>query len=120
MKKNILTFFQLFPVILSYLLIAAHFSRADNTILMILSLILLLSLLLRHPLIVLVTRYALILAALEWIHTIFTLVAKRMETGQPWERLVIILGFVTLFTLVSTMVFRFGNVRERYGLDEKT
>ncbi|KAA3656532.1 MAG: hypothetical protein DWQ10_15205 [Calditrichaeota bacterium] len=116
MKKSIITFFQLLPAVLSFLLIAAHFSRAGNTILLIVSLVLLLSLLIRHSLVVIIARYALILAALEWIRTTFMLVAKRMETGQSWERLAIILGVVTIFTLVATLVFRFKNVRERYKL----
>ena len=34
--------------------------------------------------------------------------------GQPWTRMVIILGAVTLFTALSALVFRNKLVRQRY------
>ncbi len=116
MKKNLLTFSQLLPVILSFLLITAHFSRAANLPFMVISLLFLLSLVFPYRLVARSAQAALVVAAAEWCYTIYRLVNLRMETGQPWQRLAIILVFVALFTLCSILCFHFKNVRLRYGL----
>ncbi len=116
MKKHMIIFLKLFPVILSLLVLAAHFSRADNTFLLVIVFILILVLFIRKPFAARIIQVSLVLSALEWVWTAFYLAAARMENDQPWIRLVIILGFVSLFTLASALVFYSAGLKKRYGL----
>ena len=118
MKNKLKIFFQLFPVILSMLILAAHFSRAGNSVLMIISLALPLILFIRHSLIVRIMQAALLLGTIEWIRTAYVFASARAETGQPWLRLVIIIGVVAIFTFTSAFVFSLNKIKERYGLNK--
>ncbi|KAA3613996.1 MAG: hypothetical protein DWQ05_17135 [Calditrichaeota bacterium] len=119
MKKSLLTLAQLLPVILSLLLIAAHFSRAGDTLLMSISFVVLFSLFVPRAWIARIAQAALALAALEWILTIYQLISARMDAGQSWQRLAIILGIVVVFTLASIFSFQARNLKERYGLNKQ-
>ena len=120
MKKGSLTFFLLLPIIISALLIAAHFLRTGNYIFLTISLLLPLILFIHQPLSARVIQGALVLATLEWIRTTFTFVSLRLKIGVPWTRLAIILGIVAVFTLASTLVFYSSTLRERYCLTKKS
>ncbi len=116
MKKHFITLFQLTPVIISALLIAAHFLRVNNLILVIVSLLLPLGLLVRRPLTARIVQGALVLATIEWLRTIFVFVSLRSKIGLPWTRLTIILGAVACFTFASALVFFSKALKKRYGL----
>ena len=116
MKKHIITFLQLFPVILSLLVLAAHFSRADNTYFIVVVFILILALFIPKPITARIIQVSLVLGALEWVRTLLSLAAIRMENDQPWIRLALILGLVSLFTLASALVFFSEALKRRYGL----
>jgi hypothetical protein len=59
---------------------------------------------------------ALVIAAIEWIRTIYVLVSIRLEIGLPWARLAVILGAVACFTLASVLVFFSDTLKARYRL----
>lgn len=99
-------FLRLVPVFLSFLLLAAHFSRAGSPILVVLALGAPLLLLVRTPWAARVVQAALVLGALEWVRTTLAIAGRRMEAGEPWLRMAIILGAVTLFTLYSARLLR--------------
>lgn len=92
------------PAILSSLLLAAHFLRTGNMLLVTGAAAL--------PLLMLVpSRYAryalqalLLLGAAEWIRTSIALAEFRIQLGEPWARMVAILATVTLFTIVSALL----------------
>ena len=105
---------RLVPVILSYLLLAAHFSRNNVYTLVILSLGLLVLLLIRKPWIVIISQAALLLGALEWIRSMFGYISQRQATGEDWGRLAIILSIVALFTGLSALMFRTRKLRAHY------
>ena len=107
---------RLLPVIISSLLLGAHFLRLGQPLLVVLSLLLPLILLFRKYWAARLMQFYLILGAVEWVRTLFFLVAERRTTGQPWSRLVIIMGLVALFTVCSTLVFRFSSLKMRYKL----
>jgi hypothetical protein len=107
---------RLIPVLISVLLMAAHFSRADNTALVIVSLAFPLILLVRRPWVARVTQVALLVAGLEWIRTLVVIAARRQAAGEPWVRMAVILGVVAAFTVGSAMVFRSRGLKERYRL----
>ncbi len=116
MKKHLIAVLQLIPVFISMLLITAHFLRAHNILLVVISLLLPFGLLIRHPLSARIMQGALVLTAIEWTRTIFIIASYRSDIGHPWTRLAIILGAVACFTLASALVFFSKTLKERYRL----
>jgi hypothetical protein len=110
-----MNFVRLLPVLISFLLLAAHFSRNDVTTLVVLSLALPLLLLLRRRWVPRLLRVLLILGGLEWIRSMVMHISRRQAEGEPWMRLAIILGVVALFTACSGLVFRNSTLRRRYS-----
>lgn len=107
-------FVRLIPVLLSFLLLAAHFSRIDMLPLLILSLLLPNLLFIQRKWIARLIQVALILGSFEWVRTIFMYISQRRETGEDWVRLAVILGLVAMFTALSALVFQGRSLRERY------
>jgi len=91
-------------VIISSLLIGAHFFRWGYYPLVIVSLLFPVLLAVRRAWTTGVVRLLLVLAAIEWIRTLIMLVAERRATGMPWTRLLIILGSVAIFTIASAIM----------------
>lgn len=110
----ILNFIRLLPVILSALLMAAHFSRADQTGLAIVGLLIPFLLLIKRRWVAIVFQVLLLLSAIEWIHTTQRIVQIRQANGEDWTRLVIILGSVALFTALSALVFESKRLKQRF------
>lgn len=105
---------QLLPVVLSLLVLGAHFLRAGN-IAMVAAVLVVLGLLgVRRRWAARVVQAALLLGAVEWVRTLVDLVALRTQAGQPVLRLVLILGGVALVTGLSALVFRAAGLRSRY------
>jgi hypothetical protein len=109
---------RLTPVFLSVLLLGAHLFRAGHLVLVLLSLIVPLVLFVRRPWAVRVVQIELIAGTIEWLRTTFVLAMIRESLGLPWLRLVLILGSVTLLTLLSVFVFESDSLRKRYGVDK--
>ena len=107
---------KLVPVILSALLLAAHFLRAELFPLVALSLAFPILLLSKRPWSVRLVQIILVLGALEWIRTLLILVDERRTAGQPSTRLAIILGLVAVFTACSVLVFCWASLKKRYRL----
>jgi hypothetical protein len=104
-------FWRLIPVFLSAVLLAAHFSRAGASALALLSLAFPLLLLIRQPWAARMVQLALVLGGLEWLRTARGYVQRRMELGEPWTRLMIILGVVALLTWASALALRSPRLR---------
>ncbi len=114
-----MTFFRLFPVILSTLLLGAHFFRAGLTYLAVAIVLFPVVLLVKRAWVARLTQIVLLLGGLEWFRTLLVFVAARREMGQPWTRLATILGCVALFTIGSGLMFSLsGALRRRYGIDK--
>jgi len=107
---------RLLPVLLSALLLAAHFSRNDVPVLVAASFAFPLLLLFPRRWAARLVQGVLLVGGLEWIRTLVTLAAGRREAGEDWARLVLILGAVAAFTLGSALVFRQLALKRRYGL----
>ncbi len=116
MKKRILIFIQLMPVIVSLLVTGVHFLRSGNIFLMILSFIFTLCLFIREPLLARVIQFALFLATIEWLYSAFIFASARADADQPWARLVVIMGTVALISFSSIFVFYTKSLREMYHL----
>ncbi|HEX9108205.1 MAG TPA: hypothetical protein VF832_13275 [Longimicrobiales bacterium] len=104
----------LLPVILSVLVLAAHFLRAGNLLALAGLLALVPLLALRRRWVALVARYTLWLGTGVWVYTAIFIAADHIGRGQPWQRASLIFGGVALLTLLSSLVFGFRRVRVFY------
>lgn len=106
---------RLLPILLSFLLLGAHFYRAGQLVLTGLCLLLPLLLLLRRRWVPPLFQVLLVLGALEWLRTLYAFASMRVAFGEPWGRLALILGAVAAFTGLSALVFLNRQLRTRYG-----
>jgi hypothetical protein len=109
-------FLRLTPVIISLLLIAAHFFRTGSYALVIYSGFLLLILFVRNRISARIVQISLVLASFEWVRTTIGLITQREDAGESWTRLAIILGAVALFTLLSAFMFNSKALRKRHKM----
>lgn len=106
--------FRLIPVILSFLLLGAHFYRAGLVPLTVLSVAILLLLFMKKSWVPRLFQLLLLAGALEWLRSLYFLAAMRIAWDQPWARLAIILGTVALLTALSGLVFKNKKLRSYY------
>ena len=106
---------RLIPVVVSFLLLAAHFLRQGNLVVVGVCLVLPAFLLVRRPWVTYLLSFALLLGGIEWLRTLLAIASRRQMIGDPWERMVAILGAVTSLTLFSILVFLNKKVREHFG-----
>lgn len=99
---------------LALLLLGAHFLRGGSFLAIGLTIALMVLLFVRQPWTPRVLQTGLVLGALEWVRTLLQLVQMRQTMGQPYERLVVILGAVAMFTALSALIFECRAVREHY------
>lgn len=104
------------PVVMSFILLAAHFMRDNQTVLVVMSLLLPCILFSGKGWAARIVQLALVLGSIEWLRTLAELQALRVENGLPWLRLAIILGVVALFTGSSALVFFHKSLARRYRL----
>ncbi|PID72117.1 MAG: hypothetical protein CSB34_03420 [Desulfobulbus propionicus] len=102
------------PMVLSSLLMAAHLYRNGWVIPAVLCLILPLLLLIQSRWIQWLFTLVMVLYAAEWIRTLLEFIDIYATHGKPTERLTMILGAVTVVTLLSPLVFRTQIMRKRY------
>lgn len=102
------------PVILSLVLLGAHFLRDSAWVGVFACLLLLTLLFVRRPWAARVIQVALVLGALEWAHTLYELVTIRMAHGQPVMRMLFILGIVETITLFSALSFETAALKRIY------
>ena len=103
-----MNFVRLLPAILSVLLLAAHFLRDGRILFVVIVLSLLPLLFIRRPWVSRIFQIGLILGGLEWLRAMLNFITQRQ-----------ILGFVTLFTIGSALVFQITALRQRYKQNRK-
>jgi hypothetical protein len=107
------------PVILSSLIISAHFYRNDFVIVSIICLLSPLLLLFRKRWIPKLMTFLLILFTLEWVRTMLSYVDEYKLQERSYNKLVVILLLVILFTLLSSIVFKSKTMKKRYEKDDE-
>jgi len=100
-------------VVLSALLLAAHFLRDAQFLGVAFSLGTPMVLLARRAWAVRVTQAFLVVAAGVWAFTAAGTVQQRLDAGRPWIRLLAILGAVTLLALAGALLLQARSVRRR-------
>ena len=104
------------PIVLSLLVLTAHFLRGGCLPLAVGLLGLLALLAVRRPWVARLMQGVLTLGALEWIRTLVTLAMQRSDQGEPFLRMALILGAVAAVTLVSVLLFETQKLRRVYCL----
>jgi hypothetical protein len=89
--------------ILALLLLAAHFFRGGLVVPGAAALALVALLFARDRRAVLVLQVALVLGTLEWLRTAWALASQRAALGQPYGRLLLILGTVAALTALAAV-----------------
>ena len=107
---------RLFPVIFSFLILSAHFSRAGLSLFSLVFFLISLLLFIKQVWVVRTIQILLIFGSIEWIRTLFIYVNERQAIGEPYIRLVAIIGIIALFTGLSALSFRNQILKERYNL----
>jgi hypothetical protein len=106
---------RLVPVVIAFLLLAAHFLRGGSLGLALACVLVPLLLLIRRrwsPIVVQVLAYV---GATVWLYTLIELAQARMMMHRPWGTAVIILGAVTLFTIFAGWLLNSPAVQARYS-----
>ncbi len=123
-KKNFLERFKLFvislPVILSFIILSAHFSRHNLIELTYFTITFPLILLVKKEWVKKVTQFFLVAGFFEWIRTTYILTEMRIESNRPFLRMIIILSAVAIFTISSTLTFNTKTLKERYSKQKNT
>jgi hypothetical protein len=107
-------FLLLLPVVLSLAVLAAHFWRHDQPMLVFLAVALIGLTAVPRLWAARLLQVALLLGAAEWVRTTFVLARIRTEHGLPATRMVIILAAVATLTAASALVFRTRSARARF------
>jgi len=105
---------RLLPVILSFLLLGAHFLRSGTYGLVVVAGAFPFLLLVRRRWIAPIMQLGLIAAVLVWMDTALEITTFRQAVGQSWSRFVAIIGIISVFTASSALLFRLNSVRQLY------
>ena len=106
--------FRIVLFIIAAALTAAHFLRAENYGLVVLSLATPLLFLYRKPGSLVVLQLAAYGATANWLIAALLLVQMRQQIGRPWTTAAIILGAVAMLTLLAGLLLNSRSMRERY------
>ena len=98
----------------SFLLLAAHFSRADNTILIFVSLLAPFLFFYRKSITLIIIQLLSYAGAVIWLVTMYGYIQERIEVGRSWTVLLIILTSVALFTALSGVLLNSKKIKEKY------
>ena len=110
-------FLRLFPAILSFLVLGAHFARIGNTLVVVLLVACIGLLWHRRPWVAYALQTILVLGIIVWILTTVGIALVRIQNGEDWIRMIVIMGGVTVFTGYAAWHFRHPRLRAWYGTD---
>lgn len=108
------TFLALLPAIFGCVVLAAHFLRQFDLLLSGVCLLLPFLLLVRRAWVARLMQAAMLFAAVAWLGTLVRIVGERQAAGEPWARLVVILGGVAAVSVAGGLLFETGRLRRRY------
>lgn len=102
------------PVVVSNLLLAAHFYRSGFLPAAALFLLFPGILIVRHRLVPRLLTFFLLVGGVEWLRTLYLLTGIYQEAGRSSTRLIVILLAVSTVTVLTPLVFRSAAMRKRY------
>ena len=98
----------------AWLLLAAHYSRADNILFMILSLLIPLLFLIRKRWALLSLQIVTYAGSLVWIQSTIEYARQRSMSGESWTRLAVILVSVAVFTFITGLLLNSRKMKAVY------
>ncbi len=101
-------------LIISHLLLIAHFLREGKIFLAVLYLLLPFLFFIKKKWSLIFLQISAYLGVIVWLQTVFMLISERIDLGIPWLRMAIILGVVTIFTLLSGLLLNSKIIKSRY------
>lgn len=104
------------PIVLSLAVLGAHFLRYGNWAGVFVALLLIALLFLRRPWVALLMQIVLVAGTLEWLRTMYELAQIRALHGQPYGRMLVILGIVAAVTFCSALLFQSATLKKIYRL----
>jgi len=102
-------------LIISSLLLGAHFLREGKIFLTVLYLVLPLLFFLKKKWSLILLQIFIYAGVLVWVQTLISLIVARIDMGAPWLRMAIILGVVILITLISGLLLNSRLIKEKYS-----
>lgn len=105
---------RILPLIIAFLLLAAHFLRAGSLVLTLACLLAPLLLLMRRRWTLMLVQFSAYVGAGVWLYTAIHLVQERIMFGRPWSKAAIIIGTVTLFTIVGGLLLNSRAIKDKY------
>jgi hypothetical protein len=104
----------LLPAVLSALVLGAHFLRRGDVPLVLACLVVCALLFVRRGWAARLVQLALLAGTLEWLRTLVALLATRRAAGEPWVRLVAILGLTAAVSLAGVLLLETRALRARF------
>ncbi len=95
---------KIIPLILSFVLLEAHFLRTENLVLTVGCVLFPFVLLLKARWSLVAVQAVLYFGVAIWVSTAFRIARQRMMMGEPWGRMTLILGAVALWTFFSAII----------------
>ncbi len=112
-------FLRYFSIVLSFLLLGAHFRWHQLDFVSFPVILLPLLLFVKKSWAARTIQVVLFLGGLEWVRTTIEIASERIADGEPWVKMAVILGAVAVFTAVSALPFsKNSDMRKRYGLEK--
>ena len=102
------------PIVLALLLLAAHFLRYGNTVIVVGIAALSGLLFVRRAWAARIIQLVLVAGTVEWLRTLTMLVQERMALGAPYLRMAVILGLVAAVTAFAALLFQSKELKALY------
>jgi hypothetical protein len=106
----------LVPVVLSFLVLGAHFLRSGDPPLAAACVLLPWVLVIRRPWAARLLQGALLLGAAVWIRTLVAIAVVRARLGDAWLRMAVILSIIAAVTILSALLFQGRTLGRIYGI----
>lgn len=105
---------QIVLIVISALLIAAHYLRQGEYLLVAGCLLFPLFLLVKRQWALVLVQVCAYIAAALWVHVAMQIIRERIAMGRPYRAVIVILGSVSLFTILSGILLNTKSAKERY------
>ncbi len=105
---------KIIPYILTCILVAAHFLRDGNLLMVVVSILFPLILLIKKRWVLIPAQLFAYLGGGLWLGTTMQIANERIAFNEDWTRMAIILGTVTAFSIISGMLLNHDKVTKHY------
>ncbi len=101
-------------VAFSFLMLAAHFSRGDNTYLMVLSLMIPFLLFIKKRSVLVLVQVLCYLGSIAWLYSMYEYIQQRIADDIAWGKLAVIISVIALFTAFTGFLLNSDVIKKRY------